>query len=220
MSRKIWIVLGVVAVLAGGGAWYFLDDSGTRPAGDAAASSASYQPLPTDHTMGNPGAKVVVIEYASPTCPVCANFMINYFPRLKSDYIDTGKVFYVYRTFLRGPDDASAEKLARCFAPDKYMSFTESLFRNQSRWDYEFGIPSPEGVHAALLQLAQEAGMSRAEADRCIASTADEAAISKVGEDGVTKYDINATPTFVIDGQAEAGFDKLFSRLDMALAGK
>ena len=222
MSRKTWIVLGVVlALIAGGGAWYyFRSDSDMRPVSSASASGVIYEPLPTDHTFGNPKAKVTVIEYASPTCPVCANFMINLYPKLKSGYIDTGKIFYVYRTFLRGPDDAVAEKLARCMPKDKYMSFNDSLFRNQQRWDYEFGIPSPDGVHAALVQLAGEAGMSAADADRCIASSTDEDAISKVGEDGVTKYAVNATPTFVVNGQGEAGFENLFSRIDLALAGK
>ena len=219
MSRKTWIILAVAAVLiAGGGAWYFLGGGDGVPAGNAGA--AIYQALPTDHSMGNAQAKVTVIEYASPTCPVCASFMINNYAKLKSDYIDTGKIFYVYRTFLRGPDDAVAEKLARCMPKDKYMSFNDMLFRNQSRWDYEFGIPSPDGVHAALVQLAQEAGMSPADAERCIASTADENAISKVGEDGMAKYAVGATPTFVVNGRGEAGFENLFSRIDDALAGK
>jgi len=218
VSGKSWTILGVfIALIAGAGAWYFL--SGERdPAGSATVSRVVYTPLPTDHTLGDPAAKMTVIEYASPTCPVCANFMINYYPKLKSDYIDTGKIFYVYRTFLRGPDDAVAEKLARCMPKDKYMSFNDMLFREQARWDYEFGIPSPEGVHAALVQLAQESGMSAADADRCIASTADEAAINKVGEDGVTKYAVAATPTFVVNGQSESGFENLISRIDAALA--
>jgi protein-disulfide isomerase len=222
MSRKTWIILGViVALIAGGGAYYLLSgDTDVTAVGTPPASDTVYEPLPTDHKFGNPKAKVVLIEYASPTCPVCANFMINFYPKLKSGYIDTGKIFYVYRTFLRGPDDAVAEKLARCMPKDKYMSFNDTLFRNQSRWDYEFGIPSPDGVHAALVQMAQEAGISNANADRCIASTADEAAISKVGEDGVAKYAISATPTFVINGHAQTGFDGFFSRLDMALAEK
>jgi protein-disulfide isomerase len=222
MSRRTWIILAaVVALIIGGGAWYFFgSNSDMQPVGQASASGVVYEPLPTDHTFGNPKAKVTVIEYASPTCPVCANFMMNLYPKLKSDYIDTGKIFYVYRTFLRGPDDAVAEKLARCFPANKYMSFTDSLFRNQSRWDYEFGIPSPDGVHAALLQLASESGMSAADADRCIASTKDDDAVSKVGEDGLAKYAVNATPTFVINGQAQAGFENFFARLDAALRGK
>jgi len=217
MSRKSWTILGVFVVLAAAAAWYFLHAIGGMP-GAGSATAAVYEPLPTDHTLGEPAAKVTVIEYASPTCPVCANFMINYYPRLKSDYIDTGKIFYVYRTFLRLADDAMAEKLARCMPKDKYMEFTHTLYREQPRWDYEFGIPQPAGVHAALVQLAQEAGMSAADAEACIASPADEAAIGKVGEDGVAKYKVAATPTFVVNGQSESGFENLFSRIDAALA--
>src|SRR6201985_1316512 len=222
MSRKTWIILGVILVLiaAGGGAWYYFSSDEDDVPPPPVATGTIYQPLPTDTVFGNPKAKVTVIEYASPTCPVCANFMMTLYPKLKSDYIDKGRIFYVYRTFLRNPDDASAEKLARCMPKDKYMSFTDSLFRNQQKWDYEFGIPSPDGVHAALVQLAGESGMSAADADRCIAATTDEDAISKVGEDGVAKYQIGATPTFVVNGHAEAGFEKLNERIDAALAGK
>jgi protein-disulfide isomerase len=222
MSRKSWIILSVVLVLiAGIGGWsawqYFTNDYDDAMAATPAVG-AIYQPLPTDHTMGNPKAAVTVIEYASPTCPVCAEFMINLFPKLKRDYIDKGRIFYVYRTFLRNADDAAAEKLARCMPKGKYMSFTDTLFRNQSKWDYEYGIPSPDGVHAALLQLAATAGMSADAANRCIAATTDEDAISKVGEDGEAKYNVGATPTFVINGQGKPGFEDFFARLDAALA--
>ena len=221
MSRKTWIILGVLVLLVavGGGAWYFLGGDGDLlPAKDASASGVVYEPLPTDHTFGKPSAKVTVIEYASPTCPVCANFMTSLYPKLKSDYIDKGRIFYVYRTFLRNPDDAAAEKLARCLPKNKYMAFMDLLFRNQQKWDYEFGVPTPDGVHAALLELVGTMGMSSADADRCIAATTDDDAISKVGEDGQTKYQINATPSFVINGKTEAGFEEFFAHLDAALA--
>lgn len=218
MSRKSWTIAGLFVVLSAAAAWYFLHGMGGMPGAAGSSTATVYEPLPTDHTQGNAKAKVTVIEYASPTCPVCANFMINYYPRLKSEYIDTGKIFFVYRTFLRLADDAMAEKLARCMPKDKYMEFTHTLYREQPRWDYEFGIPQPAGVHAALVQLAQEAGMSAADAEACIASPTDEAAISKVGEDGVAKYSVAATPTFVVNGQAESGFENLFSRIEAALA--
>ena len=219
MSRKTWIILGVVLLLiAGGGAWYFLSDDDDMQSSGQTGAGPIYQPLPTDHTFGNSKAKVTVIEYASPTCPVCANFMINMYPRLKKDYIDTGKIFYVYRTFLRNPDDAAAEKLARCMPTDKYMSFTDSLFRNQQKWDYEYGVPSPDGVHVALLDLAAASGMSADAANKCLAATTDDDAVSKVGDDGVAKYKVSATPTFVINGEGQAGFEAFFERLDAALA--
>jgi protein-disulfide isomerase len=222
MSRKTWIILGVIVVLIlGGGAWYYFSSENEDESQTAAPSAGTvYAPLPTDHTFGNPKSTVTVIEYASPTCPVCANFMMTLYPKLKSDYIDKGRIYYVYRTFLRNPDDASAEKLARCLPKDKYMAFTDLLFRSQQKWDYEYGVPSPDGVHAALLELVGTMGMSQVDADRCLADTKDENAISKVGEDGVAKYNIAGTPTFVINGKSETGFEDFFSRLDAALSGK
>ena len=225
MSRKTWIILGVVVMLVlGGGAWaawyYFGNDNEDNAQAAATPTGVVYSALPTDHTFGNPKSGVTVIEYASPTCPVCANFMMTFYPRVKSDYIDKGRIFYVYRVFLRNPDDASAEKLARCLPKDKYMAFEDLLFRSQQKWDYEYGVPSPDGVHVALLELVGTMGMSQSEADRCLADPKDEEAISKVGEDGVAKYAVNATPTFVVNGQGEAGFENLFSRIDLALAGK
>ena len=195
MSRKTGIIIAVIVALAAAvGAYFYFNDGGMQSAGNSGTVNANYEALPTDHTMGDPKAKVVVIEYASPTCPVCAHFMMNIFPKVKAQYVDTGKVFWVYRTFMRGPDDASAEKLARCLPRDKYMPFVDSLFRNQAKWDYEFGIPSPDGVHAALLQLAGESGLSAADADKCLASTTDEAALNKVNDDGVAKYQPSPPP--------------------------
>ena len=221
MSRKTWIILGVIVLLiAAGGGWYYFSSHDEDAQAPVSTSAAVYEPLPTDHTFGDPKAKVTVIEYASPTCPVCANFMMNLYPKLKSDYIDKGRIFYVYRTFLRNPDDASAEKLARCLPKDKYMAFTDLLFRSQQKWDYEYGVPSPDGVHAALLELVGTMGMSQTDADRCISAATDENAISKVGEDGVAKYQVNATPTFVVNGQAEAGWEHLIARIDAGLTGK
>src|SRR5215469_18632118 len=165
MSRKTWIILGVIVLLiAGGGAWYFFSNNEEDSQTASTSSGVVYEPLPTDHTFGNPKPSVTLIEYASPTCPVCAEFMMTLYPKLKSDYIDKGRIFYVYRTFLRNPDDASAEKLARCLPKDKYMAFQDLLFRSQSKWDYEFGVPSPDGVHAALLDLVGTMGMSQADA--------------------------------------------------------
>jgi protein-disulfide isomerase len=222
MSRKTWIILGVIIllVIAGGGAWYYFsdDDDDTSSSSAATVSGPIYEPQPTDHTFGNPKANVTVIEYASPTCPICANFMTTLYPKLKSDYIDKGRIFYVYRTFLRNPDDVAAEKLARCLPQDKYMAFMDLLFRNQQKWDYEFGVPTPDGVHAALLELVGTMGMGSADADRCIADKKIEDAIVEVGLDAETKYKVGGTPTFVINGKSETGFEDFFARLDAALA--
>ncbi len=112
MSRKqIYVVLGIVlvAVVAGFG-WYPTSDSG-RPATAAASGQggAGWEITPKDRTMGNKNAKVVLIEYAAPVCPHCAHFNEAFFPDIKKNYIDTGKVFYVFRVYPIRPDDGPFE---------------------------------------------------------------------------------------------------------------
>jgi hypothetical protein len=80
----------------------------------ATTSGLNYEILPSDRTLGNPKSKVVLIEYAAHTCPACAAFNENTFPRLKTNYIDTGKILYVFRLFPLRADDGAAEKIARC----------------------------------------------------------------------------------------------------------
>jgi protein-disulfide isomerase len=228
-TRQISIVLGlVVLALACGIAWWFLG----QPAGNGTASAGSgagYTLTANDRGMGDPKAKVVVIEYAAPTCPVCAHFNSDTFPQLKTDYIDTGKVYYVFRLFpLRG-DDGTAEKIARCLPEDKYFPFIDLLFRNQPKWDVEYSqenpaLATPQGIHDGLVLLSRIAGMSADKADQCMKDTALDNTINEVAKDGEQKYNITGTPTIVVDGVAQpSGFisyDALKKIIDAALAKK
>ncbi|HEX4635076.1 MAG TPA: thioredoxin domain-containing protein, partial [Rhizomicrobium sp.] len=138
MSRRTWIILAaVVALIIGGGAWYVLGNS----SGSAIAAQQTGDSI-TDHdrTMGNPKARVVFIEYAAPMCPHCAHFNNDIMPDIKKAYIDTGKVFYVFRVYPIGAPDGVAEKLARCMPKAKYLPFMDQLFHNQQQWDPEYGV--------------------------------------------------------------------------------
>jgi len=217
MSRKAWIILGVVIALVAGGAWYFLGNSGeaaSRVAGDTITAH--------DMTMGNPKAKVVFIEYAAPMCPHCAHFNNDIMPEIKKSYIDTGKVFYVFRVYPIGAPDGVAEKLARCMAKAKYFPFMDQLFRSQQEWDPEFGV---QDVRGALLRQARIAGMSEGQFDTCVADTKEDAVINQVASDGQAKYNITGTPTIVINGVNASpgmvpGLEQMKTFLDNALAGK
>ena len=224
MSRKqIYVILGLlVLIAAGGAAWYFLGASGSSDAAAVTTASGSGYTLTShDRGMGNPKAPLVLIEYAAPSCPVCAHFNENTFPQLKQNYIDTGKVYYVFRVFPLRADDGAAEKLARCLPEDKYFSFIDLLFRNQSKWDVEYGV---QDVHGALVRLARVAGMSADEADKCMNDTKLDATINTVAQDGETKYTITGTPTIVVGGVAQpSGFipyADLKKTIDAALAKK
>jgi protein-disulfide isomerase len=222
-KRQLFILLGLaVLVVAGGLAWYFLNaPAGTTSTATAAGGGPGYTLTSHDRTMGNPKAKVVLIEYAAPSCPVCANFNGATFPLLKQNYIDTGKVYYVFRLFPLRSDDGAAEKLARCLPEDKYFPFIDLLFRNQSKWDVEYGV---QDVHDELVRLARVAGMSADQADKCMTDTSQDGLINQIAQDGGQKYNITGTPTIVVNGVAQpSGFipyDSLQKTIDAALAGK
>jgi protein-disulfide isomerase len=218
MSRKTWIILGVLVLLiAGGGAWYVLGGS----EGSAEAAAKSGDPITAhDMTMGNPKAKVVFIEYAAPMCPHCAHFNNDIMPEIKKAYIDTGKVFYVFRIYPIGAPDGVAEKLARCLPKSKYFAFMDQLFKSQQQWDPEYGV---QDVRGGLLQQARIAGMSEEQFNRCTADTREEAVINQVASDGQAKYNITGTPTVVVNGvNASPGtvptLEQMRGFLDAALA--
>lgn len=183
----------------------------------AAMAKMNFEIKPTDRTMGNPKAKVTLIEYAAFTCPHCAAINEEVLPQLKKNYIDTGKVFYVFRLYARGEPDGWAEKLARCAPPEKYFAMADAIFRSQEKWDYEFGI---QDGRAQLVKLGQQMGLKPDQISKCMDSTADDARINANGKEAVTRYGLTGTPTFVINGKAlESGglpYDELAKKLDQA----
>ena len=167
----------------------------------------------------NVDAPVTLIQYASPSCPVCAHFHADVFPAIKRKYIDTGKVRLVFRLFALRALDGDAEKLARC-APD-YFGFMDVLFRNQDKWDPEFGIADSR---PPLLALAASSGLSADKANACINDTSQDARINAVAQEAQSRYHVRGTPTFVIDGVVQpSGYqpaDEFGRTLDAELAKK
>lgn len=152
-----------------------------------------------DRTMGNPKAPITLVEYAAPMCPHCARFMAEEFPVLKRDFIDTGKVFYIFRVFPLGAPDGAIEGIARCLPKERYFPFMEMMFRNQSAWDPD-GYQIPD-VAAAIVKLAASEGITPDRAKQCMADTATQERVNQVAQDAQVRYQIEGTPTFVMDGQ-------------------
>jgi protein-disulfide isomerase len=225
VSRKTLIGIGVVVILAiiGTGIYYLYDVMDSGGAMGATPGSPGFTLVSTDKTMGNPKAKVVLIEYGAPSCSICAYFFQNEFPKLKQNYIDTGKIYYVFRVFPLRELDGDAEKMARCLPEDKYFSFIDQLWRNQPKWDnaeYQ-GIADP---HAALVQQGRIAGMTSEQVDQCINNKAEDDRINKVAAEAEQRYSINATPTFILDGTLlSAGsipYEQLSKDIDAEIAKK
>ena len=169
--------------------------------------------LPDDMTLGNPAAKVTVIEYASASCPHCAHFNNDVFPAFKAKYIDTGRVHYVFREFLTPPAEVAAASflIARCAGKDKYFSVLDTIFRGQEHM-YQTG-----DIKGALAHAASLAGMSEGQMEACLTNEAAGDALSARVERYAKEDGISMTPTFVINGKKMETAATL-ANLDAAIA--
>jgi protein-disulfide isomerase len=166
-----------------------------------------------DMVMGSPTAPATIIEYASLTCPHCANFATNTFPQLKSAYIDKGLVKYIYRDFPLDRMALQASKLARCLGPERYFAFIDVLFSQQQNWTRS---DDPNQIIENLKRLARLGGMSETAADACLKDSAVENAVLQQSMNGEREFKVNATPTIIINGRKYSG-DLSFEELDKTL---
>ena len=160
--------------------------------GDANPAMAVTHPL-GDITLGDPEAPVTLVEYASFTCGHCAAFHTQNLPRLKTDYIDTGKVYYVFREYPLDPVATAASMLTRCIAPDRYLQFADILFQRQAQW--AFG-PDPRG---ALETIARQGGVGSAQFEACLTDQALLDGLREGQQYAMEELGIVATPTLFIN---------------------
>ena len=189
-KNQLLVVLAALLVAVIGLSAYMM--FGGQSAQTADGATAGYTVLPTDRSMGNKNAKVVLLEYAAPSCPYCARFAESTLPAIKAKYIDTGKVLLVFRVFPLRPDDGAVEKIARCLPEDKYFGF-----RNHPLWNPEYGVTD---VHGGLVRLGRMAGMSAEQVDKCIDNSAEDERINAVAAEGERLYGVNSTPTLILNG--------------------
>jgi protein-disulfide isomerase len=172
------------------------------------AACSDAEPVPTaealkDHVIGDANAPVTLIEFSSLTCPHCADFHINTLPKIKKDYIDTGKVKMIVRDFpLNGPAYAAA-MMARCGKPEQRNKFIDVLFTNQESWT------TAADPKAALARIGKLGGLSQADFERCTNDKALFEGIQKQQLEAQSKYDVNATPTFVVMNSAGSEVEKI-----------
>jgi protein-disulfide isomerase len=186
--------------------------------GQAMAQSASDVAKPVslpDMALGPANASVTITEFASMTCPHCAAFNAAVFPKIKSEYIDTGKVRYVFREFPLDIKAAAGSMLARCIAKDdagKYFAVVDMLFRQQGDWVMK-------NTTETLARIGKQAGLSQQAVEDCLK---DQALLDKIAAD--QKYasevlKVDSTPTFFINGEKIKGetsfeeFDKKIKSL-------
>ena len=175
-----------------------------------AAQVAKPVSLP-DISIGSAKAPVTITEYASMSCPHCAAFGENVFPMLRSKYIDTGKVRFVFREFPLDIKAAAASMLARCIGkddPEKYMAVVETLFKQLDRLMAQ--------TKDTLKLIGKLNGMSEAEVETC---EKDQVLLDKLAADQRYALDmlkVVSTPTFFVNGQKLQGAMS-FEELDAIL---
>ena len=163
MSRKqILIALGAVVLIAlGVAAWYVLSPPDTAATASAATGARAIRLRRMTALMGNlqgQGRSDLIWNMARPAARSAPPSTPRPSTLLKENYIDTGKVFYVFRVFPLRSDDGAAEKLARCLPEDKYFSFIDLLFQEinpNGTWSMlpDTALQSPEGVRGGLVLL-------------------------------------------------------------------
>jgi protein-disulfide isomerase len=199
-----------LSLLAGLSPFRFIAEAMAQSTADVAKPVS----LP-DMALGPANASVTITEFASMTCPHCAAFNESVFPKIKSEYIDTGKIRYVFREFPLDIKAAAGSMLSRCIAKDdagKYFTVTDLLFKQQGEW-------VPKNTTESLIRIGKQAGLSQQAVEDCIH---DQALLDKIVAD--QKYasevlKVNSTPTFFINGEKITGetsfaeFDKRIKSL-------
>lgn len=152
-----------------------------------------------ERSIGEADAPVTIIEYSSLTCPHCASFHTEVLPELKKQYIDTGKVRLIFRDFPLNEPAVDAAVLAHCAGDARYAGFLDVLFQTQSTWS------SAADSRAALKQLGKLGGLSESEMDACFTDESMQDAVLQSRLDGSNEFEIQSTPSFVINGEVHAG---------------
>jgi protein-disulfide isomerase len=184
------VILGALAV-AGMGSF--------APAALAAVDIAKlHAPSPIgEMAMGPETAKVTIVEYASSSCPHCANFYKTTFKDLRKDYIDTGKVRFLFREFPHNDAGLAGFMLARCVPKEKYFPVVDMLFEQQEMW-----LQAPLD---GLFKIAQLAGLTRAQFDACLKNEEVAKGIIGVREMASNEFGVKSIPTFFVNGEMLKG---------------
>lgn len=214
-------LISAVAVAAvAGGAWFL-----TRPSvpadpvlGAALAQDAEVDISQiTEMAKGDADAPVEVIEYASYTCPHCASFHMDQYPQIEENYVDTGKVRFVYREVYFDRPGLWASMVARCGGEERFFGITDLIYERQQDWARR---ESGEDIVADLRRIGKVAGLTDEDLDACLSDG--ETAQNLYGwyQANAEADDVESTPSFVIQGEkySNMSYDDFAAVLDEKLS--
>ncbi len=220
---KTYMIAGVLALAVAGGGWWMSRSAEPLPpalsvAAEAQEATVSSEALAVpDMIMGKLDAPVEVVEYASFTCPHCADFNQTVFDQLKANYIDTGKVKFVYREVYFDKFGLWAAMVARCAGPEKYFPVAEMIYETQKQW---IGDGDAAAIAENLRKIGLKAGLTKEAIDACMNDNAMAQAMVTTYQANATKDEIDSTPSFVIDGEkySNMSYEDFATILDEKLA--
>ena len=179
-------------------------------AGGAVAAPAA---LPDDMSLGNPKAKIQVIEYASLSCPHCAHFNETVFAPFKAKWVDTGKARYTLKEMLTPPQQVAAAGflMARCAGPTKYFKVVDEVFRSQPRWENG-------KIKAVFVEIAGANGLSETQFNACLTDEKAQDALNARAQRAAEVDGVNSTPTLFINGKQIEPLPQSPAEMDAAIA--
>ena len=215
MVKKFGLAaLAVVAMIGFAGVAPGFAQTATAPATAPVAATAITVP---DMVIGNKDSKVTLMEYASFTCPHCAQFHQDVFKQLKKDYIDTGKIKFVYREVYFDKYGLWAAMIARCGGEMRYFGISDILLSTQKDWA---GTDDPAVVVENLKKIGRTAGMEDAAMGACLDNADMAQAMVTAYQTNSAADKVEGTPTLLVNGvkYTNMPYDELKKILDAELA--
>ncbi len=170
-----------------------------------------------DMVLGSPDAPVTMIEYASFTCPHCRDFHANQWPQIKANYIDTGKVKFIFREVYFDRFGLWASMVARCGGDLRFFGITDILYNTQEEW---IAGGDPAFIAENLRKIGLTAGMDEATVDACMRDETMAKTLVAWYTENSTRDEVSATPTLFIDGvkYSNMPYEQIAPLLDAAIA--
>jgi protein-disulfide isomerase len=166
----------------------------------AASTEELMKPGPLgEMALGDPNAPNVVIEYASMTCSHCAAFHAETYPAFKEKYIDTGKVYFIFREYPLDALATAAFMLARCGPKERYFPLVDLMFDRQGEWAFT------ENPKQALLAFVRQAGFSEETFNACLTNKELQDGVLAVKNAASSEFGVSSTPTFFVNGELHRG---------------
>ncbi len=225
--RRYAISAASLLVLVLGGAYLWQSSKTTESISFGPPLSAQAQESDTEIDMslveemvlGDEDAPLTVIEYASSTCPHCKTFHEETFGEFKTNYIDTGKVRFVFREVYFDRYGLWAGMVARCGGSERYFGIMDMIFARQAEWTAD---ASASKVADNLARIGRAAGLKSEEVNACLQDDALARAMVAVYQENAEEHGIRSTPSFIIDGELITGaktYEEFAAIIDSKLDG-